>query len=32
MAGLNVHIGQVTYKAVADAFGHSYVSAKEALN
>ncbi len=32
MAGLNVHKGQVTYKAVADAFGHSYVSAKEALN
>ena len=32
MAGLNVHKGQVTYKAVVDAFGHSYVSAKEALN
>ena len=32
MAGLNVHKGQVTYKAVADAFGHNYVSAKEALN
>jgi alanine dehydrogenase len=32
MAGLNVHKGQVTYKAVADAFGHSYVSAKESLN
>ncbi len=32
MAGLNVHKGQVTYKAVADSFGHSYVSAKEALN
>jgi len=32
MAGLNVHKGQVTYKAVADAFGHRYVSAKEVLN
>jgi len=32
LAGLNVHKGQVTYKAVADAFGHKYVSAKEVLN
>ena len=32
LAGLNVYKGQVTFKAVADAFGHNYVSAKEALN
>jgi len=32
LAGLNVHKGQVTYKAVADVFGHSYVSAEEVLN
>jgi len=32
LAGLNVHKGQVTYKAVADVFGHSYVSAQEVLN
>ena len=32
MAGLNVHKGQVTYKAVAEAFGHNYVSAEEVLN
>ena len=32
LAGLNVHKGQVTYKAVADAFGHNYVSAEEVLN
>ena len=25
LAGLNVFKGQVTYKAVADAFGHEYV-------
>ena len=31
LAGLNVFKGQVTYKAVADAFGHKYVSPKEAL-
>ena len=30
--GLNVYKGQVTYKAVADAFGHNYVSAEEVLN
>ncbi len=24
LAGLNVHKGQITYKAVADAFGHTY--------
>ena len=32
LAGLNVYKGQVTIKAVADAFGHNYVSAKEAIN
>ena len=26
LAGLNVHKGQVTYKAVADAFNHEYVA------
>ena len=30
-AGLNVHKGHVTYKAVADVFGHEYVSAGEAI-
>lgn len=29
--GLNIHAGQVTYKAVADALGHKYVAAKTAL-
>ena len=32
LAGLNVYKGQVTYKAVADAFGHTYYDAKELLN
>ena len=32
LAGLNVYKGQVTYKAVADAFGHTYYDAKEILN
>ena len=32
LAGLNVCQGNVTYKAVADVFGHKYVSAKEAIN
>jgi len=32
LAGLNVCQGSVTYKAVADVFGHKYVSAKEAIN
>ncbi len=32
LAGLNVHKGQVTYKAVADIFGYKYVSPKEAIN
>ena len=31
LEGLNVYKGQVTYKAVADAFGHSYVSSAEAI-
>ena len=31
LAGLNVHKGHVTYKAVADVFGHSYVSPEEAI-
>ena len=32
LAGLNVCKGSVTYKAVADIFGHKYTSAKEAIN
>ena len=32
LAGLNVCQGNVTYKAVADIFGHKYISAKEAIN
>ena len=32
LAGLNVYKGQVTYKAVADAFGHTYFDAKQLLN
>ena len=31
LAGLNVHKGQVTYKAVAEIFGHPYVSPEEAI-
>ena len=31
LAGLNVHKGHVTYRAVADVFGHSYVSPEEAI-
>jgi len=31
LAGLNIFKGQVTYKAVADFFGHKYVSPSEAL-
>ena len=31
LEGLNVYKGQVTYKAVADAFGHSFVSPGEAI-
>ena len=32
LAGLNLHRGHVTYKAVADVFGHPYLSAGEVLN
>ncbi len=32
LAGLNVCQGNVTYKAVADVFGHKYISPKEAIN
>ena len=32
LAGLNVHKGIVTYKAVADIFGHQYVSPSEVIN
>ena len=31
LAGLNVHKGNVTYKAVADIFGHKYISPKEVI-
>jgi len=31
LAGLNVHKGSVTYKAVADVFGHNFVSPNEAI-
>ena len=31
LAGLNVHKGNVTYKAVADVFGHKYISPKELI-
>tara|TARA_B100000287_G_scaffold223379_1_gene210774 strand:+ start:359 stop:475 length:117 start_codon:yes stop_codon:yes gene_type:complete len=31
LAGLNVFKGQVTYKAVADAFGHEYVNPEKLL-
>ena len=31
LAGLNVHKGHVTYKAVADVFGHQYVEPEEAI-
>ena len=30
-AGLNVHKGHVTYKAVADVFGHEYVNPGDAI-
>jgi alanine dehydrogenase len=32
LAGLNLYKGEVTYKAVADVFGHQYVSPFEAIN
>ena len=31
LEGLNVHKGQVTYKAVADAFGHSFVTSADVI-
>ena len=31
LAGLNVHKGMVTYKAVADVFGHEFVPAEKAI-
>ena len=31
LAGLNVHKGEVTYKAVADVFGYKYISPIEAI-
>ena len=31
LAGLNVHKGDVTYKAVADVFGHKFVTPQEAI-
>jgi len=31
LAGLNVHKGSVTYKAVADAFGYNFVSPNDAI-
>ena len=32
LAGLNLCKGEVTYKAVADVFGHQYISPSEAIN
>ena len=32
LAGLNVYKGDVTYKAVADTFGHKFLSPMKALN
>ena len=32
LAGLNVHKGIVTYKAVADIFGHQYISPSKVIN
>tara|TARA_Y100000590_G_scaffold415471_1_gene513259 strand:+ start:16 stop:1131 length:1116 start_codon:yes stop_codon:yes gene_type:complete len=32
MAGLNIYKGNVTYKAVADIFGHKYISPDEIIN
>ena len=31
LAGLNVYKGQITHKAVADTFGHKYISPSEAI-
>ena len=32
LAGLNLYKGEVTYKAVADVFGHKYISPSEVIN
>ena len=32
LAGLNVYKGEITYKAIADIFGHKYLNAMEAIN
>ncbi len=32
LAGLNIYKGNVTYKAVADTFGHNFVSPRELIN
>ena len=32
LKGLNIHRGEVTYKAVADIFGHQYINATDILN
>ena len=32
MSGLNVYKGNITYKAVAEAFGHKYISPKELIS
>jgi len=32
LAGLNLYKGEVTYKAVADVFGHQYISPSEVIN
>ena len=31
LAGLNVHKGMVTYKAVADVFGHEFIAPEKAI-
>jgi alanine dehydrogenase len=31
LAGLNVHKGDITYKAVADAFGYNYINPKKVI-
>ncbi len=31
LSGLNVHKGQVTYKAVAEVFGHNFVDPEKAI-
>ena len=32
LSGLNVYKGQITYKAIADTFGHKYISPSEAIS